>query len=157
MEDSPAAELARIGEWRQQHIGRLFLLAHRDFSERALEKLTARGHAGLGIAHTTLLPHIDLEGTRMTVLAERAGVTKQAVGQLVADLEQRGYVARTVDPRDRRAVLVTFTAAGERFLRDAERIKHELEDEYLARLGVERMAELRAILTDLVGRTGRRG
>lgn len=145
-------DLERIGEWRQQHVGRLFLRAHRDFSERALEKLTARGHAGLGLAHTTLLPHLDIDGTRITTLAERAGVTKQAIGQLVADLEQRGYVERTVDQRDRRAVLVSFTEAGRRFLRDSEAIKHEIEAEYTARLGTERMAELRAALVTLLDR-----
>jgi DNA-binding MarR family transcriptional regulator len=146
-------ELERIAAWRQQHTGRLFLRAHRDFSDRAMAKLAARGHGGLGVAHTALLPHLDVDGTRITVLAERAGVTKQAVGQLVAELEQRGYLARSVDPADRRAVLVTFTDAGHRFLRDAEQTKHEIEAEYTAILGPERLAELRAALTALLDRS----
>jgi DNA-binding MarR family transcriptional regulator len=143
-------EFDRIAEWRQRHIGRLFLRAHRDFSERALDKLSARGHAGLGLAHTTLLPHLELDGTRITTLAERAGITKQAVGQLVADLEQRGYVERTVDPTDRRATLVSFTEDGRRFLRDAEQIKHEIEAEYAAMLGAERLDALRDALVALL-------
>jgi DNA-binding MarR family transcriptional regulator len=149
-ETATQEEFDRIADWRQRHIGRLFLRAHRDFSERALEKLSARGHGGLGLAHTTLLPHLDLDGTRITTLAERAGITKQAVGQLVADLEQRGYVARAVDPTDRRATLVFFTEDGRRFLRDAEQIKYEIEAEYAAILGAERLDALREALVTLL-------
>jgi DNA-binding MarR family transcriptional regulator len=101
----------------------------------------------------TLLPHLDLSGTRITTLAERAGITKQAVGQLVAELEQRGYVERTIDPTDRRAVLVSFTTAGRQFLRDAEAIKHEIEADYTAILGAARLDDLRSALVALLDQT----
>lgn len=138
----PAAESAQIEELRQHHIGRLFLQAHRAFSERSIAKLRERGHVGLGLAHTLLLPHLDLAGTRITVLAERAGVTKQAMGQLANDLEAQGYVTRTVDPTDRRATLLSFTERGWQFLRDAHLIKREIEAEYIALLGEERWTAL---------------
>ena len=63
-------------------------------------------------AHTALFPHIDLSGTRQTALARRMGVSKQAVGQLVSELEQMGALERVPDPSDGRARLVRF-AAGE--------------------------------------------
>ena len=132
------------------YLGRLLLLGHRDFAERAGAKLRARGHLGLGPAHTGLLAHFDPAGTRITTLAERARVTKQAAGQLVADLERQGYLQRTPDPTDRRAVLVRFTEAGGRFLVDATEVKDEIEAEYRRRLGEERFRALRDALLVLV-------
>jgi DNA-binding MarR family transcriptional regulator len=140
----------QIEALRQEHIGRLLLRAHRAFSELSFEKLRARGHEGLGITHTALLANLDLEGTNITVLADRAGITKQAMGHLVVDLEQKGYVQRVADPTDRRATLIKFTDSGQQFLRDAYYVKQEIEAEYTAVLGVERMEELRAALTILL-------
>lgn len=148
------AERERIGTLRQEHIGRLLLDAHRSFSGRAVEKLRARGHAGLGLAHTALLAHLDLDGTRVTTLAERAGMTKQGMGQLVLDLARLGYVARQPDPTDRRATLVTFTEAGWGFLRDASAIKREMEEEYVAVLGEDGLERLRASLSLLLRKGG---
>lgn len=140
----------QLDDWRQRHIGRLFLQAHRDFSGRTIAKLRARGHDALGLTHTALLPHIDLEGTRTTVLAERAGITKQAAGQLAADLERLGYLARAPDPADQRATLVTFTPQGWRFLRDAYEVKREMEAEYAAILGDEGLRALKEALATLL-------
>lgn len=148
--DDARRDAERIREVRGQHIGRLFLRASRAFAATAADKLRARGHEGLGATHTALLPHVDLEGTRATVLAERAGMTKQAVGQVVSDLERQGYVERRPDPADSRAFLVVFTDAGWRFLRDAQEVKLEIEAEYAAVVGAERMRSLRSALNDLL-------
>ena len=141
-----------IQELRQHHIGRLLLQAHRSFSERSIEKLRARGHAGLGLAHTQLLIHLDLEGTRISTLAERAGVTKQAMGQLADELRVQGYVTKVTDPSDRRATVVNFTDRGWQFLRDAHFVKREIEAEYVAILGVGRWEGLNEALELLIGR-----
>jgi DNA-binding MarR family transcriptional regulator len=146
-ESLTAGQLEKL---RQEHIGRLLLRAHRAFSERALGKLRQRGHTRLTMAHTTLLPHLDIDGTQATVLAARAGITKQAAGRLIADLEREGYVQRLADPRDQRANLVVFTGAGRRFLIDAYHVKQEIEQEYRALLGEERMRQLRSMLEDLL-------
>lgn len=139
------------GEGDDLYLGRLLLLGHRDFVERAGAKLRARGHLGLGPAHTGVLAHFDRDGTRITTLAARVGITKQATGQLVADLERQGYVIRSPDPADRRAVLVRFTDAGRRFLRDATDVREEIEAEYRSRLGDERYRLLHDALRDLIG------
>ena len=143
-------DVAQLAEIRQQHIGRLLQRAARAFSVRAAEKLHARGHRGLSLAHTTLLSHLDLDGTRVTVLADRAGMTKQSMGQLVKELEQQGYVNRRPDPSDQRAALVTFTEAGWTFLEGASAIKQEIEAEYASILGGERLEELRISLRLLI-------
>ena len=111
-EEFSTVDRAAIAALREQHIGRLLLNAHRNYSLQALTKLRERGHEGLSLAHTNLLAHLDLEGTRLTTLAERMGVTKQAIGNLVGELEAKSYVRREVDPHDRRAAVITYTAAG---------------------------------------------
>jgi DNA-binding MarR family transcriptional regulator len=148
--NSLPADAGRVRETREQHIGRLFLRASRSFAALATRKLEQRGHEGLGTAHTALLPHLDLEGTRATALAGRAGMTKQAVGQVLGDLERQGYVERRPDPADSRATLVSFTDAGWRFLRDAGDVKREIEEEYGAILGEERLRLLYSTLNELL-------
>lgn len=155
--DEHAAEWQQLRELRDEHIGRLLLQAQRAFNAQAIRKLRERGHGGLGLAHTALLPHLDLDGTRITTLAERAGMTKQGMGQLVLDLERQGYVARDVDPADRRATLVRFTEAGWQFLRDAHAVKRALEAEYAAVLGAHRLEALRTALAALVEHERQRG
>lgn len=147
-------ERQQIQHRREHHIGRLLLQAQRAFNARAIEKLNARGYAGLSVSHTALLPHIDPEGTRITTLAERTGMTKQGMGQLIADLERQGFVERAPDPADGRATLIRFTDAGWRYLRDASAVKTELEAEYSDMLGAERFAALCDILADLNDRHG---
>lgn len=148
--DFEPANKEEVRTMRQQHIGRLLQQAFRAFNHRAVAKLRQRGHTGLTLAHTLLLANLDLEGTRITVLAERAEITKQSMGQLVEDLETRGYIAREVDATDRRASLVRFTRTGWQFLQDAYEIKQEIEAEYREVLGIEGFDQLRAALLQLV-------
>lgn len=77
----------------------------------------------------TLIPHLELEGTRITTLADRLGISKQAVGQLVDDLEELGVVSRTSDPEDGRAKLVRFTDRGRVGLLEGLALLAELEQE----------------------------
>jgi DNA-binding MarR family transcriptional regulator len=124
-------------------------------SARLLDELALRrvaekpGRPKLRRSHTALFPHIDLEGTRVTELAERLGVTKQAVSQALDDLEQLGIVERVADPADARARLVRFTERGRAGLLDGLAILRELEAECAAAIGASRMAELRRALIAL--------
>ena len=111
----------------------------------------------MSLAHTSLLSNLDLEGTRITILAERAGMTKQSMGQLAVDLEKRGYIQRVIDPRDHRATLILFTAAGWQFLQDAYQVKGEIETEYRAFLGDEGMRLLRSSLLILLEQSNQEG
>src|SRR3954469_8839154 len=149
-EDFQTADLAAIEALRQQHIGRLLLNAQRNYSLQALAKLRERGHRGLTLAHTNLLAHLDVGGLRMTVLAERAGVSKQAIGNQVKGLEEEGYVRREPDPDDGRASIITYTPAGWEFLRDAHDVKQEIEAHYAQVLGDRSLLQLRKALVKLV-------
>ena len=140
----------QLQELRKRHVGRLLLRAHRTFSARAAELLQERGYLGVSLRHIDLLPHLDAGGTRATVLAERAGMTKQGMGKLVAELEQQGLVERVPDPIDGRAQLVRYSDAGMAFLTVAVEVVHALEGEYLAILGETRFRDLKISLAEVM-------
>jgi DNA-binding MarR family transcriptional regulator len=149
-DEAQGADREAIAALRQQHIGRLLLNAHRNYNQLAFTKIGQRGHGGLSLAHMNLFPHLDLKGTRITTLAERMGVSKQAIGAMVAELEARGYLRRAADPDDRRAAVITFSETGWRFLQDSYEIKREIEAEYAAILGAEGLNNLRDLLLRLL-------
>ena len=91
--------------WRLTHLGRLLGEAMRRFDERvlhlmahnidvplALSNLAAR--AQVSAAHIHITRHLELQGTRLTALAQRAGMSKQAMGDLVDQCEAWGLVTR---------------------------------------------------------------
>jgi DNA-binding MarR family transcriptional regulator len=107
---------AEIEAAKRESVGHLLLKAARLFNERGIARVRAETGADFRAAHTALLPHIDFAGTRLTELAARVGTSKQAVGELVAELEAMGMLRRTVDPSDARARLVSVTPRGKRAL-----------------------------------------
>ena len=118
MRDAASADTGR-----QTHLGRMLDMATRRFDARvlalmaqdeslslALSHLAARGR--LTSAHVQITRHLPAEGCRLTELAARAAITKQAMGKLVDQCAAWGLVERTADGRDARAVRVAFTALG---------------------------------------------
>lgn len=138
---------------RQENIGNLFKQASRDFNDRALLKLRERGYQELTLFHTALISNLDIEGTRISTLADRANMSKQAMGQIVNDLETRGYISRSTDPDDKRAYIIQFTDKGWQFLQDAYAVKNEIEAEYSAMLGKAGMETLMDLLNRLIQAT----
>lgn len=98
--------------WRHANVGRLLNNAVRRFEGRVLELMSAGGHADTRIAHIHLTRNLDVEGTRLTELARRASVSKQAMGELVDQCAELGLVDRVADPSDGRARIIIFTPAG---------------------------------------------
>ncbi len=104
----------------------------------------------LRAAHMNLMPHIDLEGTRLTVLAQRLGVTKQAASQLVVDLEKIGVLQREPDPDDGRAKRVVFTDQGRNGLLEGLAILRGLEAELRAEIGDSDIDHLNQVLVKIL-------
>lgn len=118
--------------------------------ELALARVAAtEGAPRLRRSHMSLLPHIELDGTRMSDLAERLGVSKQAVSQLVDDLEGFGVIARVPDPDDARARRVVFTQRGRDGFSRGLKVLRELEQELGATIGERKMEQLRSALLAL--------
>ena len=74
--------------------------------------MNERGHVETRIALLSLTRNLDVEGTRLTELARRASMSKQAMGELVDQCSELGLVDRMADPADGRARIVKFTRAG---------------------------------------------
>jgi DNA-binding MarR family transcriptional regulator len=111
--------------------------------------LAERGFAELRPAHGCVFGNIDEAGARLTELADRSGLTKQSVGEAVADLEQRGFVERVPDPADGRAKIIRLTPHGADALAAALEIFADIEARFAAEVGQERFDEFRETLTRL--------
>jgi DNA-binding MarR family transcriptional regulator len=111
--------------------------------------LAERGFAELRPAHGCVFGNIDATGARLTALADRSGLTKQSVGEAVADLEELGFVERVPDPEDGRAKIIRLTPHGAHALAAAEEIFADIEARFAAEVGPERFDEFRETLTRL--------
>jgi DNA-binding MarR family transcriptional regulator len=140
-------DLQQLREFRDTNIARLMQRATRALITRLFAELHARGYKELRVTHSALLANLEeLEGTRISVLAERAGITKQAMGQLLVELEAKGYVQSRVDPTDKRAKIVSFTAFGWQMMLDTVEVIRSLEAEYAVALGERGIQVLRTAL-----------
>jgi len=109
-------------------------------------RLHEQGYDEIRPAHGCVFRFIEPTGTRLTVLAEQSGLTKQAVGEVADDLERLGYVERLADPLDGRAKLIRLTDRGARSRATAVRIMGEIEAEWAERHGEDAVATLREVL-----------
>jgi DNA-binding MarR family transcriptional regulator len=134
--------------WRQTHLGRLLGHAMRRFDARvlqlmardvkvplALSNLAARDK--VGAAHIHITRHLSLAGERMTDLAAKAGMTKQAMADLVTQCEAWGLVTREPDAHDARARRVRFTETGLAWLQAFHDAVAQAEAEFREAVGAD--------------------
>lgn len=146
----PDAKLAEFEQRKRGSVGQLLLKCARLLDERAVARANrATLEPRFRPAHTKLFPHIDFTGVRLTELAERLGITKQAVGQLVGDLTALDILELVPDPSDGRAKLVRYTERGLRALNQGLGVLAEIESELEKSLGSRRMRELHETLLRL--------
>ena len=127
----------------------LMFVAARAAADRIFRAVHDAGFDDVTIAQSRLMMGIDTEGTRLSVLAERAQIAKQTATALVDKLERAGYVERVPDPSDGRARLVRMTPRAQAALPIARAEEDRIEAEWRAHLGAQRMDQLRQALTAL--------
>ena len=125
---------------------RLLGLAARSLTTQLAERLSEAGFGDQRLAHNAVFANVPPEGIRLTDLAERAGMTKQAMAELVDDLERLGYLRRRPDPSDGRARLIEFNERGWAAVRAALAAFEDMDAEIESRIGVERLHQLRRTL-----------
>ena len=141
--------------WRTTHIGRLLgealrrfdtrvqtLMAHSELAPLQLANLAGRGKVSAAIIHITR--HLDLQGSRLTDLAQAANMSKQAMTTLVDECEAWGLVQREADSRDARAKLVSFTPTGLEWLAAFEAAVNQAQRELEQEVG-EHVAQVMAL------------
>ena len=132
--------------WRQSHLGRWLGHAMRRFDERVLQLMASNEGVPLALAnlaardqisaaHIHITRHLPLQGSRLTELAQAAGMTKQAMGNLVNQCEAWGLITREDDPLDARAKRVVFTETGLAWLQAFRGAVQQAEQEFRDAVG----------------------
>ena len=101
-------------------------------------------------SHSAVFAQIKLEGSRLTDLARGANITPQAMGELVDELEELGYVERRPDPTDRRAKLIVLTDRGKACIAAGIATIDGIEDRITQILGERGHRQLRSLLGRLL-------
>jgi len=118
-------------------------------------ELASRGETGTDVegirpAHLQVFGVIKANGSRLTELADSAGLSLSSMAELVDDLESLGYVQRQPDPSDRRAKLVGLTPSGWRAIRTGRAIIEHIEHDWGSRIGDQRFATMCRSMQDLL-------
>jgi len=127
----------------------LFEIAKDAFFEDFRAELEQTEFADIRPTHGCVFRFVKGGGLRLTILAEMAGMTKQSVGEIVDDLEARGYVKRIPDPDDKRAKIICLTERGERAQATGLALFAKVEKQWAKRYSPERIAQVRELLEEV--------
>jgi DNA-binding MarR family transcriptional regulator len=127
-------------------IGALLRVPAHAIHRRIIKELNAAGFEELRLPHMAVLQYPGPDGVRPGTLAERAGMSKQAMNQLLRSLEGLGYIARSDAPDEGRARIIRFTKRGRAAFAKVHDILRNIEREWKAELGRERFAQLKELL-----------
>jgi DNA-binding MarR family transcriptional regulator len=136
------------------NVARSLMVASRAHTTAVTARLALRGYDDFPFASASLLWLMDEGGTRSTVLAHRAGVTKQAMSQLVRLMERQGYLEQIPDPTDTRAKVVRMTERGEAVKTACVEVREELNRKLAGALGMNEARRLEANLDAAAGLFG---
>jgi DNA-binding MarR family transcriptional regulator len=143
-------ELSSLDRVRHEHLGWLLGRADLRFAEGVTRTMHERGFAGIRLVHIALIRNVDENGTRITDIARRAGMTKQATGQLVAEFVELGYIRVVNDPADGRVKIARYTAKGKRLLLAIVASIEATEAGVAAAIGRARLEGLKATLAQIL-------
>lgn len=127
-------------------IGALLRLPAQAIHRRIVAELNRAGFGDLRLPHMGVLQYPGPDGCRPSELAERAGMSKQAMNQLLRSLERLGYIRRRDSKEGRRARIVNFTKRGSAAWAKIHEILAEIETEWQAAIGDEDFNRLKALL-----------
>ena len=127
-------------------IGALLRVPAQAIHRRLIAELNRAGFHELRLPHMAVLQYPGPDGVRPGALAERAGISKQAMNQLLGSLERLGYVARSDTPIEGRARIIHFTKHGREAYAKIHDILRDIEREWAAELGPRRFRELKELL-----------
>jgi DNA-binding MarR family transcriptional regulator len=128
-------------------IGALLRVPAQVIHRRLITDLNQAGFDDLRLPHIAVLSYPGPDGARPSELAERAGMSKQAMNQLLQSLEELGYIRRFADEADARARIVRFTDRGYAAWDKIFAILGEIEQEWRAELGRQEFDQLKRLLS----------
>ena len=137
-------------DYRVPAIGGLLRAVWQIHRDRMYERLAAAGYPDVTRAQFALLRFPGVDGMRPGEAAELAGLSKQTVNDLLGELERTGYLERKPHPADGRGRIVRLTARGKRLQQTTHQISRELEADWAAQIGPDRIASLKKTLGDML-------
>jgi len=140
---SAHVDTPRLRRYRNSHLYRSIGRLLRVYNRRLIEELHRRGFEDFSPAFPPLLSNLDTAGSHIGTLARRAGVTRQAAGQLLRQIEGCGYIERLDSPHDTRATMVRFTARGRKLLANVLEIIEALDTEFALAIGAKAYGQVR--------------
>lgn len=139
---------------REPPLGNLLAAAARRLGAELDAGVAAAGFDDLRAAHAPIFQVIEPAGSRPSELAERTGLTKQAIGEAVRYLEKRGYVESAVDSVDRRARIVALTTKGWAAVDAGVEVMSRFDTEIAAWIDADEIAALRSTLMKIIAGAG---
>jgi DNA-binding MarR family transcriptional regulator len=131
---------------RDMRIGALLRVPGQAIQRRIIKELNAAGFQELRVPHMAVLQFPGPDGVRPSMLAERAGISKQAMNQLLRSLEGLGYIVRSDAPDEGRARIVRFTKRGHAAYARIYDILGQIEREWRTELGAKHFLHLKDLL-----------
>ena len=131
---------------KEMLIGALLRVPAQAIHRRIINELNAAGFEELRVPHMAVLQSPGPDGVRPGMLAERAGMSKQAMNQLLRSLDALGYIARSDAPDEGRARIVRLTKRGRAAYAKIHEILRDIEREWSAELGSKRFTGLKELL-----------
>ena len=134
----------------QETLGRLLFWAEHVVVQRTIDALKSDDGAPITFAELQVMQQLCLQDMRLTALAERMRMTKQAALQIVDGLERKGVVERRPDPDDGRAKVIGYTEAGFRLIETVIDATIAIEAGIAATIGKESLRALKRNLQKMV-------
>ena len=142
----PKQRKSRILKTSDILIGALLRVPSQAIHRRIIKELNAAGFDELRLPHIAVLQYPGPDGIRPSVLAERAGISKQAINQLLKSLEGFGYLDRSDVKGEGRTRVVRLTRRGHDAYHRIYDILLKIESEWAAELGSKKFAKLKELL-----------
>jgi DNA-binding MarR family transcriptional regulator len=130
-------------------IGALLRMPWETVQRHMLERLHERGFSDFDAAYLNVFQYPGPQGARPSELAARLRISKQALGYLLRQLEQLGYLDRRPDPHDQRGKRIVVTRRGKRAIRVIRDAVSEIETTWTQQLGAGHFAQLKELLLKL--------
>ena len=127
-------------------IGALLRVPGQAIHRRIIRELNSSGFEELRLPHMAVLQFPGPDGVRPGSLAERAGMSKQAMNQLLRSLEHLGYIVRSDAPNESRARIIRFTKRGRAAYSKIHDILRQVEREWSDELGPQSFSQLKRLL-----------
>ncbi len=114
--------------------------------QSVLNILHRGGYDSLTESHLSFLSSLDCGETQASKVAERLGITRQAVYRTTTDLQIQGFLTLETNPAQRNQKRIAMTKAGMKLVNDARQALGMAEAEFVHRTGINSIEELRGWL-----------